>query len=288
MRAVGAFIREHPTVSYCLLTFTISWGGLLAVVGPGRILGTREEFLRLFPIALPFLTLGPSVSGILLTAAVGGKPGLRDYRARLCKWRVGARWYAAALLTAPLYFAAVLFALSAFSREFLPAILTIEDKAPFLLRGTIVALVAGIVEELGWTGFAVFTLRRRHGALVTGLAVGVIWGAWHVLPKIWGAAAHGIVPYLAADLSSAIIGLTGFRILMVWVYDRSGSLLIAILMHMGLTASTLILQPAITGAPLMKAGLLLTAAPWVIVAVVALIGHRRTTLAHGGAAMSAE
>ncbi len=286
MRTIKTFIREHPAVSYYLLTFTISWGSLLAIVGPSRIVGTKDEFDRLFPIALPMLTLGPSISGILLTGVVGGRPGLRDYRARLLKWRVSARWYAAAALTAPVYFAATLLALSAFSREFLPGILTVENKASFLLSGTIVALVAGIVEELGWTGFAVFTSRRRYGALATGLIVGVMWGVWHVLPKIWGAAANGVADYMAVDLSFAVIGLTGFRILMVWVYDQTGSLLIAILMHMGLTASTLILQPLVAGALLVTAGLVLTAAPWIIVAVVALMRHRRTPRNLGGAAMS--
>jgi len=47
------------------------------------------------------------------------------------------------------------------------------------------------------------TVRRRHSAVVTGLIVGAFWGLWHVLPKIRGAAAHGIVAYMPADLLSA-------------------------------------------------------------------------------------
>jgi membrane protease YdiL (CAAX protease family) len=191
----------------------------------------------------------------------------------LLKWRVDARWYAAAILTAPLYFTVAMLALAAFSREFLPSIFTVDGKASFLLRGTAVALVAGIVEEVGWTGFAVPTMRRRYSRVVTGLIVGVLWGLWHVLPKIWGAAAHDLLAYLPADLLSAIVGLTGYRILMVWVYDRTGSLFLAILMHTALTASTLILQPVVLGAPLVTVSLVLAAAPWVIVAAVALLGH---------------
>jgi hypothetical protein len=33
---------------------------------------------------------GPSVSGILLTAVVSGRPGLRQFFSRLRTWRVGA------------------------------------------------------------------------------------------------------------------------------------------------------------------------------------------------------
>jgi len=275
MRTLRAFIQKHPALSYFLLTFAISWGSILGIAGPSRIVGTKEDFERLFPIVVPMMVLGPSLSGILMTGLVAGRPGLRDFRSRLFAWRVDARWYAVAMLTAPIYFLAAMLAMSAFSREFLPAIFTVDDKLLFVLRGMSVALVAGIVEELGWTGFAIPTLRRRHDPVATGLIVGVFWGLWHVLPKIWGAAAHGMLAFLPVDLLSAVVGLTGFRILMVWVYERTQSLLIAILMHMGLTASTLILQPDITGAPLVKAGLVLTAAPWVLVAAVASIARQR-------------
>lgn len=275
MRAtIRGLIQAHPALSYFVLTFAISWGGILTIIGPGNILGTKEEFERLFPICVPVLVLGPSVAGILLTGLVAGRPGLREFRSRLLKWRVGVRWYATAILVAPLYFTATGLAFAAFSPEFLPGIFTADDKASLLLRGMAVALVAGIVEELGWTGFAVPTLRRRYGPVATGLIVGVLWGVWHFLPKVWGAAAHDLVAYMPADLLFAAVGLTGFRILMVWLYDRTGSLLLAILMHMGLTASTLILQPLVTGEPLLEIGLVLTAVPWVLVAAVAVVRHR--------------
>ena len=65
--------------------------------------------------------------------------------------------------------------------------------------------------------------------------------------------------------------LVAYRVLMVWVYDRTGSLLVAVLMHASLTASTLILGPlAISGGALLIYGLGLAAAMWVVVAAVAL------------------
>ncbi len=59
--------------------------------------------------------------------------------------------------------------------------------------------------------------------------------------------------------------------LMVWVYDRTGSLLVTMLMHASLTACTLfILAPAATGAPLVTYNLVAAAAAWVVVAAVAV------------------
>jgi uncharacterized protein len=281
MHAVRALIHRHPAASYFALTFAISWSAVLAMVARHGLLMSKEDFERLFPIMLPFVVLGPSVSGVLLTGLVAGKRGLRDYASRLFRWRVSPRWYAAALLTAPLYFTASMVGLSAFAgRTFLPGIFTEHDIVPYVLRGVAVAFVAGIVEELGWTGFAIPTLRRRFGPMTTGLVVGVMWGLWHVLPKITGAVAHDLVAYMPLDLSSAIVGLTGYRILMVWVYDRTESLLLGILMHTGLTASTLLLQPTVTGARLVPVIVVLTVVPWIIVAAIAarkLLTSARTT-----------
>jgi len=65
-------------------------------------------------------------------------------------------------------------------------------------------------------------------------------------------------------------------VLMVWVYDRTESLLVAMLMHASLTASTLIVAPlAISGIVLLTYQLVWAAALWVVVGAVALAtrGH---------------
>jgi membrane protease YdiL (CAAX protease family) len=119
------------------------------------------------------MLLGPATTGILLTAFLGGRSGLRDFQARLATWRVGVGWYALALLTAPVSMVATLLALSTLSPTYLPGILTSPDKGSLLLVGLAVGLSAGIFEELGWTGFAIPAVRQRHGTLGTGVIVGI-------------------------------------------------------------------------------------------------------------------
>src|SRR4030067_33659 len=70
------------------------------------------------------------------------------------------------------------FALSLPSPVFLPGIFVSDDKASLLLSGITAGIMVGIFEELGWTGFAIPTLRLRYGVLTTGLIVGFLWGAW--------------------------------------------------------------------------------------------------------------
>jgi hypothetical protein len=145
--------------------------------------------------------------------------------------------------------------------------LTADDRLTLVLSGLAAGLVfGGFLEELGWTGFAVPQLRRRHDVFTTGLIVGVLWGAWHFLPTFWGSGdATGtlLLPRLLPGVFFHFVGLTAFRVLMVWVYDRTESLFVVMLMHASLTASSLfILAPAVEGRPLFLYYLILAAALW--------------------------
>jgi CAAX protease family protein len=278
MTTIKAFVKDHPVLSFFALAFTLSWGAVLMVVGPSGFLGTKEIPEVLNPFLYVAMVVGPSVAGILFTGLLYGRAGLREFGSRLLRWRVGARWYAVALLTAPLLMMAVLFALSLTSPVYLPGIFIADDKATVLLSGIAGGLTAGIFEELGWTGFAIPRMRLRYGVLGTGLFVGVLWGAWH-FPLFSGSGnSSGTVPpglYLLVLLFSV---LPAFRVLMVWVYDRTGSLLVAILMHVSLTASTLILMPlATSGVTAVSYDLVLAAALWVVVGAVALANHGHLT-----------
>ncbi len=281
MTTINAFIKRHPVLTYFALAFAISWGGVLLVIGgPGAIPGTEKQVETLFPFVMLAWFAGPSVAGILLTGLVDGRAGFRNLLHGMTRWRVGARWYAVALLTAPLFYTAVLFALSLTSPEFLPGILTTSDKASLLLFGIAYGLIGGgLLEELGWTGFAVPRLRLRYGVLVTGLIVGVLWGALHFSVIFWlSRSTIGGLPlalFLTVRGFDLLVGgLPAFRVLMVWVYDRTGSLLVAMLMHASLSASMLILgPPAISGVPFLTYCLVSSVAMWVVVAAVAVVNR---------------
>lgn len=279
MSTIMSSIKKRPVLTYFVLTFALSWSGTLLVIGgPGNILVTPEQTERLFLTALVVMFMGPCIAGILLTGLVYGRAGFHELLSRLLRWQVGARWYAIALLTIPFLAMAILLALSLLSPTFLPGIFASDDKASLLLLGIAGGLGAGIFEELGWTGFAIPELRRRYSVITTGLIVGFLWGAWHLLPYSWGSGdssgALSLAILLPALLSPMVV-LPAYRVLMVWVYDHTGSLFVAILMHSSLTASTLIIQPlAPSGMTGLTYSLVLAAALWALVAVV----HRQETL----------
>ena len=269
IKTIKLFIKTHPVLTYCILTFAISWGVILILVGPGGVPVTKD-FLERGQAML----LGPSVACILLIGLASGRAGLREIVSRLLRWRVSPYWYAVAILTAPLLATAVLLALSLFSHELLPGIFTSADKASLLVISVVVGLMVGFFEELGWTAFAVPRLRLRYGVLTTGLILGVIWGTWHFLMFWENDSFSGALP-LALLLGRLFSWRPAYRVLMVWVYDRTGSLLIAILMHLSLIVSMVIVDPPLTGRNLLTPMLVRAAILWVVVAVVA-IAQRRT------------
>jgi len=270
-----SLIKKHPLLAYYLLTFALSWGGFVLVVGPGSLVNTNWEAEGAFLPAVMVMLAGPSIAGLLLTGLVEGRAGYRDVFSRLGKWRVGIRWYAIAILPAPIVAAGILFVLSLTS----PLLMTGNKTAVVL--GGLGAAMTTILEEIGWTGFAVPRLRRRHSVPVTGLIVGVLWGLWHFLQQIFvsGTYTGGISfpVFLMLSVFAAVASLTAYRVLMVWVYDRTGSLLVTTLMHGMLTASTIFwFTPIATGGAFLADVWLVAAAMWLVVGAVAVAEGWRT------------
>jgi len=106
-------------------------------------------------------------------------------------------------------------------------------------------------------------------------SLGILWGLWHIIPMvIWPSVAYSAPSspglYIAIRTVSFLVGgLVAFRVLMLWVYDRTHSLLLMILMHIGLTAVNIIYEPeAISGTSNYIADFVGAAAQWIVAAVV--------------------
>jgi membrane protease YdiL (CAAX protease family) len=274
MLTIEAVIKRHSVLIYFALVFVISWGGGFLILGPVGFPLRAEEFASLGPLLYAATLGGPSLAGILLTALVDERPGLRELLARLRRWRAGWSSYALALLPALVMTATVLL-LSLVSSDFRPAFIESNDKGGIVMRALGPSLLVGVFEEIGWTGFAVPHLRSRHSILRTGLTVGFVWGAWH-FPLFWE------VDSLSAPLPFAILltrlfsWLPALRVLMVWIYDRTQSLPVVMFMHAAATFISIILAPeTLTGARLLTSLLVSAATTWLLVAAVGIAGARR-------------
>jgi membrane protease YdiL (CAAX protease family) len=268
-----AFIKNNPVIAYFTLTFAISWGAILVLIALNGMPTTIAEANAQLPIAIVAMLGGPLVSGLLLIGLVDGRAGYRDLLSRLFKWRVGLKWYAIALLTAPAVMLPVQYFLTLFSPAYQFGFLGPNGSA-LLVMAIMSGLVVGICEEIGWFGFAIPKMRLRFTPLKTGLIVGVLWGAWHIMANdIWAIQTYTgdlnpILYALLAGFSYLIGSLPPFRVLMVWVYERTGSLLIMIIMHFSLTACSIsFASQTASGWQVFIYGFSIAAAMWLLAGV---------------------
>lgn len=263
-------ITKHPLAVFHALTFSISWGALLVLVGgPAGLPGTPDQVAALMPRAIIALLAGPVIAGLV---SIGFGSGFHELSTRLLKWNVGARWYAA-LLLAPVSMTLIPLGLGLLYPEFLPRLITDEGRFSIVLLGLFAGVMAGVFEELAWTGFVIPKVRRRAGVFTTGLFVGVVWGAFHFIVNLWtsGTASGALsTPLFLHALFFSLAVLPAYRVLMVWVYDRTGSLLLAMLMHASLTFSNVVLAPARPGLSQVLWSLAVAATLWIAVAAFVL------------------
>jgi CAAX protease family protein len=278
-------VKRYPLQAYCALTFAISWGWILAVVAPSGFPVQPDRFEQLMLFVYPAMFVGPAVAGLLLTGLVSGRAGLRVLRSQLFNWRVGMRWYLAALLTAPIVILAVLIVLSVLSSDFMPLLYVSDDKVFLVVYPVVAGAATALFEEVGWTGFATTTmLQRHHGVLRTGIAVGVLFATWNVLVVAWSGAAQGTLSPMIFLPIALFTWLPAYRVLVVWVYHRTDSLLIAMLMSASLWAAWISLTPqaSLAGAPLAVFYLVFTAVLWAVIGGV-VAANRRPVAAAAGA-----
>jgi membrane protease YdiL (CAAX protease family) len=280
-------LKQYPVLSYYVVTFTISWVGVLLVLEEPTQLVSYELDTNSpeFMVALLVTLSGPPIAGLLLTAIVGGREGFRGLRSRLLKWRVAPHWYAIAFLAAPLSVSLALFVLSLFSADFRPGYLAGSDgvSLPGSSTSTVAfAFIAGIftgfMEELGWTGFAIPRLNTRYGILRAGLVAGFLWGAWHFVSNLVGSGENSQGMPLGLYMAGLLFTfLPPFRVLMVWLYAHTESLLLAMLMHASLVTFWLISTPeAITGPSLIIWYATWGALLWMAVAAMTYMSQRET------------
>ena len=222
----GSFLKKYQLVLFFVLTIGIMSAMMVVVHFTGN------DNFGLVAVVL----IGPSVTAIVLTAALNGKSGLRDLFAKQMSWRVGIHWYAIAL------FGIALLALIAS----LLANPGARFVRPSLFPQIIFLFLISFGEEFGFRGYALPRLQKRFSALTSGIVLGLLWGLWHFPGFLVGTGVPLDMPFYMF-----MLWVIPGTILMTWIYNNTkNSVLIAgILVHTGANAafSWLPLLPEITG-----------------------------------------
>jgi len=223
---LSTFIKKHPAVSMFILAFVIGTGISILVI------------YDVLPESFFFLAASSaSIAGIILTAMVAGKAGLKDLFGRIKIWRVGGKWWAFALfavLGVVLLGKVVNAVIGLDPLDFSNIPQGLIMVVPIFLMQMI---TAGLGEELGWRGFLLPRMQGRYNALVAGLIVGVLHGLWHT-PMFF---VEGLSPYqemteliglIPAILGYGIFYVASWSILYTCVLNNTkGSLLLIFATH---------------------------------------------------------
>jgi membrane protease YdiL (CAAX protease family) len=250
-------LRRAPLLAFFVLAYAAS-AVALAVIGWPRLDGTGGQPVAAL-VMFPVIVIAVGLAGLGMTTVTEGRQGLQRLRVRMTHWRLGRWWLV--LLVPPVGMLLVLTALQRFvSPSYAPH---------FLVFGIAAGILAGLFEEMGWTGFAFPRMSARLGALVGALVLGLLWALWHfpVVDSLGAASPHGSAWPLFFGAFAAVLVAT--RVLIAWLYANTGSVLGAQLLHAASTGSLVVLSPSAVS-PEQEALWYLAYAVllWIVVAVI--------------------
>ena len=208
-----------------------------------------------------------------------GNDSVRAWARRIVDWRVAPQWYLAALAVPLLVVALTSVGLTAVGTSVDPGLLPGRTSL-VVVSFVSIALVGGGNEEPGWRGLALPKLQERYAPIPATLVLGVVWALWHLPLLATGPTEfHGLasVVELAPTTTVRILNIVGVAFVLTWIYNATGSVLLAILAHTGFNTanSTLVPLPlaVISAGDSTTILVVTTVALWMVVAVL-LVGTR--------------
>jgi membrane protease YdiL (CAAX protease family) len=247
--ALRAWVRRHPLLAFFGLAYALSWMAwfpwTLGYRGPaGMVLFIIGGF-------------GPAASAAVITKLTGGS--IRAWGRGILRWRVPGRFYLYALGFPVLVWGAMNLVLAVLGKDIDPSLL-LERVPAYLSTLLFVSVLGGGFEEPGWRGFALPRLEARLTPVRATLLLALVWGLWH-LPV------YGL----------AFVGPMFFVFPYTYLYNRTRSILLCILLHGAFTAAqdNLVLLPghANVTVGLVMLGVLIAASAILVAATRGRLGY---------------
>jgi membrane protease YdiL (CAAX protease family) len=245
----GRLVRRQVVV-FVVLAYGLSWWPLL-----GRLAN---------PEAAPVIPIGPSIAALLVVGWVYGRTGVRALLRSATDPHIGRWWWTAAIPFAVSVAGALLAVLAGATR---PTGADVAMAGVALTTLPLMLLVNGpLGEELGWRGYLLPRLLRRHAPITATLLLLPLWIGFHLPLIVTAPDRFGIWWALA---------VAGMAFTMTWLHLRTGgSVLLAIVFHAvaNTSAPAAIQLFAEADRPLAWR---LTAALWLTIGVVVAAGPLR-------------
>jgi membrane protease YdiL (CAAX protease family) len=227
-----SFVDRYPIVSFFVLALVLGAGTTYLVIQ-----GVIPTDLALSS------ALSASIAGIIMTAILDGKAGLKLMLSRVLIWRVGIGYW----LFSMLFLVPAIFLGSFLNPLFNGDPISLSNMKPafnILPMFIVFFIVAGLGQELGWTGFLMPRLQAHFGALASCVIRAILVGVWHLPLLIYSR----LQPYALPDFPyglwiiqkgflvafSVMIGMFSlpWSIFCTWMFNNTkGSLLLVATLH---------------------------------------------------------
>jgi len=227
-----SLLHRYPLALFIILACLLG-GGTIVLVVQGVI-----------PSGLALVaSLSASLAGIIITALVDGKAGLKLMLQRLRIWRVGVGYWLFALLFILLAFLLGSLANPLFNGDTL-AYGRLKPGIDLPVMFLAFFIIAGLGQELGWTGFLLPRLQRRFSALTSSMLRAIIVFVWHLPILLYARSelpALSDFPYpgwiaqkgtLVAVAAMIVLFLFPWAVFCNWMFNNTcGSLLLVAVLH---------------------------------------------------------
>ena len=216
-----------PVVVFFVLAYTFSWAWVIPWTATGHTVYEGHGWPTHFPSVL-----GPMLAAFVVTAWTAHRRGIRALSAAMIRWRIGWRWWIAAV--SPLLCLVVVLGVLKVSGARTPPL---DDFARFsgvpaglgIVGVTLVIiLVDGLGEETGWRGYAQPQLQRRFGPITATLIIALLWAGWHFPLFFFLDSYKG---FKAPMLPVFVLGLACGALILTWMYNHTGSILAVAVWH---------------------------------------------------------
>jgi len=221
---MGRTDLKRPLFRFFLLTYLVFWG-LLGLTGLVFSLGVPAWVRYILPVICAW---SPTIVFLLMFRRLYPGMTLKEYLRRQFKTGLSLPILVLVIAVQIVILAAATGAHSILNQVQFFSALTLS--APMLLLGFMDSLIRGpLGEELGWRGFALNELQKKHTPLFSALVLGLIWGFWHA--PLWflttGFTGNVLMQYIPVFMISIIctsIVITAF-------YNMNKNLIVPILIH---------------------------------------------------------
>ena len=231
-------VRQHPYLTFLLTFNTVGQAVAFVPVIAQRVYGVELD-VELFLIVptLVFL-LAPA---LVITRIARGRVALRELVRSMFRFRINLWWYLLPLLAVP--------ALTLLTALPAPPDLTVRQVLMAYLTAYLPALLfqfatTNLWEETVWLGFFQVPIQDRFGPWRAVLLTTPFFALEHISLIVGGTLGQGLLQF-----GLILLVTLPTRALLAWVYNRTGSIALAGLVHAASNAAGLSLVPQLFHSP---------------------------------------